>query len=65
MQLYINGKAEESVAATIAELISERRLATKSLVVEHNLAIVKQARWAEVRLHDGDKIEFLSFVGGG
>ncbi|MBM9520557.1 hypothetical protein JWG39_12095 [Desulforhopalus vacuolatus] len=30
LQLYINGKAEESVTATIAELISERELATKS-----------------------------------
>ncbi|MBM9520543.1 sulfur carrier protein ThiS [Desulforhopalus vacuolatus] len=65
MQIHINGKAEESVAETIAELISERKLATKSLVVEHNRTIVKQARWAEVQLHDGDKIELLSFVGGG
>ena len=40
-------------------------LAPGALVIELNQRIIKQEEWAAVRLEPGDRIELLSFVGGG
>lgn len=65
MQLIINGRDEDSTASTISELVRQKGLNADRLVVEHNMNIVKQDQWPHVRLHDGDTLELLSFVGGG
>ena len=65
MQIKINGKTEEITPCTIAQLVNHRGLTPQSLVVEHNLNIVKQDQWPEIELTEGDTLELLSFVGGG
>lgn len=65
MQIRINGNTEEITPCTIAQLVSQRGLNPRSLVVEHNLNIVKQDQWPEIELTEGDTLELLSFVGGG
>ena len=35
------------------------------VAVEVNLAIVRKAEYASFRLHEGDTVEIVNFVGGG
>ena len=65
MQIKINGKSEEITPCTIAQLVDQRGLNPRSLVVEHNLNIIKQDQWPEIKLTEGDTLELLSVVGGG
>lgn len=65
MKIWINGQREEIGPWTIDRLVADKELQAGSLVVELNREIIKQNQWQEVYLQDGDKLELLSFVGGG
>ena len=65
MELIVNGVAENAPPCTLAELVERRGLAPGALVVELNQRIIKQEEWPAVRLEPGDRLELLSFVGGG
>ena len=66
MTIRVNGEPREiagpmSISALLAELdIDPRRVA-----VEHNLEIVKRARYDTTMVQAGDAIEIVNFVGGG
>ena len=69
MNITINGEPETMPAQTavpsIAQLVEARQLPTANLVVELNGKIIRQSDWAAATLADGDRVEFLAFVGGG
>ncbi|WP_028317441.1 sulfur carrier protein ThiS [Desulfobulbus elongatus] len=65
MEIIVNGTAETVPARTIAELVAYKGLAAGALVVELNQRIIKQEQWPQTQLHAGDRLELLSFVGGG
>ena len=44
MKVRVNGKVETIAPCSIAELVMARGLPVESLVVEHNLEIVKQVQ---------------------
>ncbi|MFA6320240.1 MAG: sulfur carrier protein ThiS [Candidatus Omnitrophota bacterium] len=66
MNIKINGK-EETVSGikTILELINDKKLIPEHIVVEQNFKIVPKEEWARTVLNEDDKIEIVSFVGGG
>jgi sulfur carrier protein len=49
----------------LAELIARKKLDAGALVIELNQQIIKQEFWPTTELQDGDRLEMLSFVGGG
>jgi thiamine biosynthesis protein ThiS len=51
--------------ASLLELLQELQLDPRSVVVEHNRAIVRRPDLAETRVVAGDSIELVHFVGGG
>jgi sulfur carrier protein len=65
IQIIVNGVAETVPACTIAELVKHKGLLPGALVIERNQQIVKQEEWSSVRLQEQDRLELLSFVGGG
>ena len=65
MNITVNGKPETISTGSIAAYVEEKGLAPKTLVVEHNGQVVMADRWAETLLNEGDRLELLSFVGGG
>lgn len=65
MELIINGQQETGPPCTIAELVTRKGLASGALVVELNQQIIKQEQWQAIQLKAGDRLELLSFVGGG
>ena len=65
LEVYVNGEprtvaAGMTVASLLAELAVEGRVA-----VERNREVVPRARHGEVKLESGDRLEVVSFVGGG
>ncbi len=65
MKIILNGSAVNTDSSDLAALVKSQGLDSSSLVIEHNLNVVKQANWATTPVCEGDKIELLNFVGGG
>ena len=66
MTVTVNGNARDFAAPlTVAELLRTLEISPRGLAVEVNLQIVPRARHAEHLLADGDKLEIVTFVGGG
>jgi thiamine biosynthesis protein ThiS len=51
--------------ATLADLLKHLELDPRTVVVEHNRAIVRRPALAATPLGDGDVVELVHFVGGG
>ncbi len=65
MKITLNGSSVNTESSDLAALVKTQGLDSSSLVIEHNLNVVKQASWATTPVRDGDTIELLNFVGGG
>ena len=66
MRITWNG-AECTVVegVTVKQLLEERGLDPRSVVVERNRAIVPSEAYDRVALHGGEVLEVVRFVGGG
>lgn len=66
MNIKINGNDEiVEKKLNLAELITSKQLSPEKIVVEHNLRIVQREEWENIVLSHNDRIEIVSFVGGG
>ena len=67
MKVIVNGKESDFVdGPTVSELLSERNVKMPDMVsVELNGQILKRSDFENMVLKDGDKAEFLYFMGGG
>jgi thiamine biosynthesis protein ThiS len=66
MNLIVNGQLHETLSsATVMELLEELGILPGRVAVEVNLSIVRKTDYAKFRLHDGDTVEIINFVGGG
>lgn len=66
MKIIVNGQDKEfNENTTLNEVLKELALDGKVMAAAVNMDIVKQDKWAERVLVDGDKLELLDFVGGG
>jgi sulfur carrier protein len=65
MQVKINGKVEEVTAATVLDLLHAKKIEPHMVAVEVNDAMVERDHLASTPLKDGDRLEFLFYMGGG
>lgn len=66
MKITVNGDAKDvPEGTTLAQLIAGLDLKTDRIATERNLDVVPKAKYAETVLHEGDRLEIVSFVGGG
>ena len=65
MEIIVNGQKETTLPCSIAEFVANKGLAPGALVVELNQQIIKQQQWQAIQLKEDDRLELLSFVGGG
>ena len=64
--LYINGSRREfGRDLTVAQLLEEMGARSESVAVELNLDILDRKQYSETHLNEGDRLEIISFVGGG
>lgn len=65
MNLMLNGEPVETSAATVAELVREQCGASARVAVVLNDHVVPAAAQAATALTANDRVEFLTFAGGG
>lgn len=65
MIIKVNGKDEQINTCSIHELVEKKGIKPESVVIELNLNVVKREEWKDIQLKENDKLEILSFVGGG
>jgi sulfur carrier protein len=66
IEIVVNGAAKKILrGTTVARLIFELGLAERRVAVERNREIVPRDRHASCELEAGDRLELVTFVGGG
>lgn len=66
IKIQVNGDVRASRSgATVADLLKELDIKTERVAVELNLEILDRAAFDQRSLKDGDRVEIMSFIGGG
>jgi sulfur carrier protein len=65
MQVKINGKSEEISGGTVLDLLQAKKIEPQMVAVEVNDTMLDRNHLATTSLYDGDRIEFLFYMGGG
>ena len=66
LTIYVNGQVRELPEGhSVARLIEDLDLLPEQVAVELNRELVPRAQRAETLLHEGDRIEMVTLVGGG
>ena len=66
IQIQVNGEQRDCQAgATVGDLLRELAMKTERVAVELNLEILDRKEFDHRSLKQGDRVEILSFIGGG
>ena len=66
IDVVINGQPRTvNAGTTVAALVGELGLGDRKVAVERNREVVPRAQHAATVLADGDRLEIVTFVGGG
>ncbi len=65
MKIKVNGEDKETQNENVLQLLKELDIVPERVAVEVNLGIIKRADFENCKLHDGDTVEIVYFVGGG
>ncbi len=65
MQISINGKQETIDATTVLDVLKVKDIDPQLVAVELNTEVVEREQMPTTNVKDGDKLEFLFYMGGG
>jgi len=66
IQVQVNGEPRGlRIGTTIGDLLRELAITTERVAVELNLEILDRKDFDRRNLQEGDRVEILSFIGGG
>ena len=66
IQIQVNGEQRDCLTgATVGDLLRELAIKTERVAVELNLEILDRKDFDHRSLKPGDRVEVLSFIGGG
>jgi sulfur carrier protein len=66
MTIHVNGEPREvDDEISIFALLEHLKVTAPHVAVELNLEVVPRAEHAQTTLHDGDRVEVVTLVGGG
>jgi thiazole synthase len=66
VEIIVNGERRRiDEGSTVLSLLRELSLPMTRVAVERNLSLVRKAEFAETVLGEGDRLEIVTFVGGG
>jgi sulfur carrier protein len=65
MQLKINGKSEEFSGGSVLDLLTSKKIEPQMVAVEVNDSMVEREQLGMTQLSEGDRLEFLFYMGGG
>ena len=66
-KIYVNGDAQEvNLPLNVSELIQQSDVQQPDMVsVQVNEEFAEREEWEQIQLKEGDKVDFLYFMGGG
>jgi sulfur carrier protein len=66
-KIYVNGDAQEvSLPLNVSELIKQLLVENPEMVsVQVNEEFAEREDWDSIQISEGDKVDFLYFMGGG
>ena len=66
-KIYVNGDAQEvNLPLNVSELIKQSDVQQPDMVsVQVNEEFAEREDWEKIQLKEGDKVDFLYFMGGG
>ena len=66
-KIYVNGEAQEvNLPLNVSELIKQNNVLQPEMVsVQVNEEFAEREDWDTIQLKEGDKVDFLYFMGGG
>ena len=66
-KIYVNGDVQEvSLPLNVSELIKQNDVQQPEMVsVQVNEEFAERDEWERIQLEEGDKVDFLYFMGGG
>ena len=66
-KIYVNGDAQDvNLPLTVSELIQQSDVQQPDMVsVQVNEEFAEREDWEKILLKEGDKVDFLYFMGGG
>ena len=65
MELKINGKSEEFPGGSVLDLLKIKKIEPQMVAVEVNDSMLEREQLATTHLKEGDRLEFLFYMGGG
>jgi thiamine biosynthesis protein ThiS len=66
MTIILNGDPYELAGpVTVSNLLVRLDIDARRVAVERNLEVLKRARFDQIEVREGDRIEIVNFVGGG
>jgi thiamine biosynthesis protein ThiS len=66
LRIRLNGEPREfELPLSVSALLERLAIDPRRVAVEHNLVVVKRARYDETIVNDGDEVEIVNLVGGG
>jgi sulfur carrier protein len=65
MQVKINGKPEEFIGGSVLDLLTAKKIEPQMVAVEINDSMVDREHLGSTQLKEGDRLEFLFYMGGG
>ena len=69
LSVVLNGQVREFPSlrppVSVATFVQELSLKGDRIAIEHNGEIAERARWSEIMIATGDRLEVVHFVGGG
>ena len=66
-KIFVNGDAQDvNLPLNVSELIQQNNVAQPEMVsVQVNEEFAEREEWEKIQLNEGDKVDFLYFMGGG
>jgi sulfur carrier protein len=66
VNILVNGAPREvPEGTTVAALLSQLKMTARHVAVEVNLELVPRAQHGQFPLHEADRLEIVTLVGGG
>jgi len=63
--LKVNGKSEEFPGGSVLDLLKTKKIEPQMVAVEVNDSMIEREGLATTELKEGDRLEFLFYMGGG
>ena len=66
MRITLNGDPFDLPGPlSVQALLDQLKIDGRTVAVEHNMVVIKRARYADTMLAEGSEVEIVAFVGGG